>query len=179
MVARSNDPGGGEALETTGALLRDVARLHVRAQREQVACCDTTVAQCHILTELERAGPLPLTQLGRRLGLHKGWVSRAVAALVDGGLLDRGGEDADGRVVVLSLSRAGRRRVRALNRTLNRQAARVLRRIAAPDREHVQRALGLVRTALREELGMSGDAPGRSGRPAPLRWRDRTSGRTG
>lgn len=161
MVAKSNDLVGGDALETTGELLREVARLHVRAQREQVACCGTTVAQCHILTELERAGPLPLTELGRRLGLHKGWISRAVAALVDGGLLDRNGKDADGRVVVLSLSRAGQRRVEALNRALNRHAAKILGRIAAPEREHVHRALALVRTACREELGSGGGAAAR------------------
>ncbi len=161
MVAKRNHPAGGDALETTGALLRDVARLHVRAQREQVACCGTTAAQCHILTELERAGPLPLTELGRRLGLHKGWISRAVATLVDGGLLERGGKDADGRVVVLSLSRAGRRRVEALNGILNRQAARVLERIASPDRERVHRVLALMRTALREELASSSGAAAR------------------
>lgn len=161
MVSKSNDPASGDVLETTGALLRNVARLHMRAQREQVACCGTTVAQCHILTELERAGPLPLTELGRRLGLHKGWISRAVATLVDGGLLERGGKDADGRVVVLSLSRAGQRRVDALNRALNRHAAKVLGRIAAPEKKPVHRALALVRTALREELGLSGDAAAR------------------
>lgn len=157
MVAHSNERAAGSALETTGTLLRDVARLHVRAQREQVACCGTTVAQCHILTELERAGPLPLTDLGRRLGLHKGWISRAVATLVDEGLVERSGKDADGRVVVLSLSPAGRRRVEALNSALNRQAAKVLGRIAASERAHVHSALALVRAALREELGLSGE----------------------
>ncbi len=157
MVARRNDLPHDDTLETTGALLRDVARLHVRAQREQVSCCGTTVAQCHILTELERSGPLPLTALGRRLGLHKGWISRAVATLVAGGLVVRDGVEGDDRVVVLSLSRNGKRRVDALNATLNRHAAKVLGRIAAPERDQVHRALALVRAALRDELGARGD----------------------
>jgi DNA-binding MarR family transcriptional regulator len=159
MVAKRNQPATEGALESTGALLRDVARLHVRAQREQVSCCGTTLAQCHILTELGRSGPVPLTGLGRRLGLHKGWVSRAVAALVAEGLLERGGVDGDERVVVLSLSHAGQRRVDALNRTLNRHAAKVLGRIAAQEKEQVHRALALVRTALRAELDAGGDGP--------------------
>jgi DNA-binding MarR family transcriptional regulator len=164
MVANGNDPAGAAAGETTGTLLREVARLHVRAQREQVACCGTTVAQCHVLTELDRAGPLPLTELGRRLGLHKGWISRTVAALVDDGLLERAGVDGDGRVVVLSLSRAGRRRVAALTAALDRQATKVLGRVPPAERELVRRALALVRAALREELGASGDAAGCAGR---------------
>ena len=167
MVARKNERSRGDALEATGALLREVARLHVRAQREQVACCGTTLAQCHILTELGRTGPLPLTGLGRRLGLHKGWVSRAVATLVAEGLLERGGVDGDERVVVLSLSRAGRRRLDALNGTLNRHAGKVLGRIAASERGAVHRALELVRTALREELGVGvGDGETEARRPA-------------
>ncbi|HVI95501.1 MAG TPA: MarR family transcriptional regulator [Anaeromyxobacter sp.] len=152
MTSRGNERTGEELLETTGALLRDVARLHVRAQREQVSCCGTTLAQCHILTELERAGPLPLTALGRRLGLHKGWISRGVATLVSDGLVERGGVDGDERVVLLTLTRAGQQRVDALNRTLNRHAAKVLGRIAVSERERVQRALALVRDALSDEL---------------------------
>lgn len=156
MVACRNEVASDEGLETTGALLRDVARLHVRAQRKQVACCGTTVAQCHILTELERAGPLQLTELGARLGVHKGWISRGVASLVDEGLVERGGTGRDERIVVVRLSAAGQRRVAALNRALDRHAARVLGRIPAPERGLVRKALALVGAALREELGSGG-----------------------
>ncbi len=154
MVASDND---GEALEITGALLREVARLHVRAQREQVACCGTTVAQCHVLTELGRRSPLAMTALVRRLGLDKGWISRAVAGLVDEGLLARARDGADGRAVVVGLTRAGEKRVRELNRTLDRQAARVLHHISRSDRAQVHRALDLVKRALRQELHLSDD----------------------
>jgi len=153
MVASDNDA----ALEVTGALLREVARLHVRAQREQVACCGTTVAQCHVLTELGRGSPLAMTVLVRRLGLDKGWISRAVAALVDDGLLARAPDGADGRVVVVGLTRAGQKRVRELNRTLDRQAARVLGRISRSHRPKVHGALELVRRALRQELRLTDD----------------------
>ena len=154
MVASDNDL---DALEVTGALLREVARLHVRAQREQVACCGTTVAQCHVLTELGRRSPLAMTALVRRLGLDKGWISRAVAALVEEGLLARTRDGADARVVVVGLTRAGQKRVRELNRTLDRQAARVLGRISRSDRTQVHGALELVRRALRQELRLADD----------------------
>lgn len=168
MVASDNNP---DAWEVTGTLLREVARLHVRAQREQVACCGTTVAQCHVLTELGRRSPLAMSALVRRLGLDKGWISRAVAALVEGGLVARSRDGADGRVVVLGLTRAGRRRVRELNRSLDRQAARVLGRISGSDRAQVHRALELTRRALREELRLADEPAGavpnpRKGGPA-------------
>ena len=155
MVATDNEAA---ALEATGALLREVARLHVKAQREPVACCGTTVAQCHVLTELGRESPLAMTALVRRLGLDKGWISRAVAGLVEEGLLSRAADAADARVVIVGLTAAGRRRVRELNRALDRQAARVLGRVAAVERAQVHRALELVRGALREELRL-GESP--------------------
>lgn len=162
MVAGDNEAA---ALEATGALLREVARLHVKAQRDQVACCGTTVAQCHVLTELGRESPLAMTALVRRLGLDKGWVSRAVAGLVEEGLLARERDGADARVVILGLTAAGRRRVRELNRSLDRQAARVLAHVNPADRDQVHRALALVRGALRVELRLG--AGQEEGAPRP------------
>jgi DNA-binding MarR family transcriptional regulator len=158
MVATSNYKDS-----EAGALLREVARLHVRAQRELVQCCDTTVAQCHILTELQRTGPLPITELGRRLALHKGWISRGVASLVDEGLLTRSSGQEDGRVVVVALSASGARRVQELNRRLDAQVGRVLTRIPSPERRQVASALRLLRDALHEELASAaGVAAGRT-----------------
>jgi DNA-binding MarR family transcriptional regulator len=148
MVARVND----RALRATGSLLRQIAVLHVRAQRDEVACCaGTTAAQCHILTELGRSGPLSITALGRRVGVDKGWISRAVADLVDAGLLVRLSVADDRRNVLVRLSSTGRRRVAALNRVLDAHAGRVLSRIPPAERERVQGALELVLAALREE----------------------------
>ena len=52
-----------------GALLREVARLYTRAQRVVADCCRTTSTQCHLLTELARSGPLPLSDLGAHRSL--------------------------------------------------------------------------------------------------------------
>lgn len=65
-----------------GELLREVARLYTRAQRVVADCCQTTSTQCHILTELGRSGPIPMSELGTRLLLEKSWISRAVETLV-------------------------------------------------------------------------------------------------
>ncbi len=53
--------------DQSSALLREVARLYTRAQRVVADCCRTTNTQCHLLTELARSGPLPLSELGTRM----------------------------------------------------------------------------------------------------------------
>jgi len=90
---------------TTGALLREVGRLHTHLQRASVACCaGTTVTQCTVLTELGRSGPIPLATLARRIGFDKSWTSRAVEHLVQDGLVEKVPSQTDHRMVRLSLT---------------------------------------------------------------------------
>jgi DNA-binding MarR family transcriptional regulator len=138
---------------TTGALLREVARLHTHLQRANVACCaGTTVTQCTVLTELGRSGPVPLAELSRRIGFDKSWTSRAVEHLVQDGLIEKVPSQTDHRMVRLSLSPVGEQRVRDLNRTLNGLSERVLEHVPASEREGVQKALSLLLVALQAEV---------------------------
>lgn len=136
---------------STGALLRDVARLHIYLQRLCVSCCEgTTVTQCTMLTELSRGGPMTLAQLSRRIGLDKSWTSRAVEQLVQEGLVEKvpGGEDR--RTVQLSLSSAGVARVHALDQTLNALADQTLERIPTEQHAAIHQGLVLLQQALSE-----------------------------
>jgi DNA-binding MarR family transcriptional regulator len=142
-----------------GALLREVARLHWQMQRDSLACCGgTTATQYSILTELGRSGPLTLTELGRRLAVDKGWVSRAVEAMVQERLLLKEPGQEDRRTVKISLSEAGMARLRELNQVLNAQSERVMNRIPEQERAMVYRALERLYLALRDEAG-SGAPP--------------------
>ena len=138
---------------TTGALLREVARLHTHLQRTNVACCaGTTVTQCTVLTELGRSGPVPLAELSRRIGFDKSWTSRAVEHLVQDGLVEKVPSQTDHRMVRLSLTAIGEQRVRDLNRTLNGLSERVLERVPASEHQGIQKALLLLLVALQAEV---------------------------
>lgn len=63
--------------------------------------------QCHALTELLREEGLPQQALAERLGLDKGWISRAVDTLVMEGCITKQASEQDRRSVVLSLTVAG------------------------------------------------------------------------
>jgi DNA-binding MarR family transcriptional regulator len=138
---------------TTGNLLREVARLHVHTQREQVAYCTrTTSTQCLILTEVGRFGPLTLADLGRRTSLDKGWLSRAVEMLVQQGLLTKALSDSDRRTIRIALSKAGETRFGQLNETLDAHAQRVMARIPPTEQEQVAHALELLYQSLQAEV---------------------------
>jgi DNA-binding MarR family transcriptional regulator len=137
-----------------GDLLREVARLYVRAQRFAADCCGTTVTQCHMLVELHRSGAIPMNELGARLSLEKSWVSRAVDSLVREGLVSKTTHPQDARSWLLRLTPAGRRRCEALNAQLDGHAERLMDRFDRAEQDTVNRGLALVLRALREEAGI-------------------------
>jgi DNA-binding MarR family transcriptional regulator len=142
---------------STGALLREVARLHTHLQRENMACYgSTTVTQCTVLTQLGRSGPVPLAKLSRRIGFDKSWTSRAVEHLVQEGLIEKVKHATDHRMVRLSLSPAGEQRLAELNTTLNRFSEQVMKHIPVEAHTQVHYALELLLSALQAEDEASG-----------------------
>src|SRR2546423_13902082 len=131
--------------QSTGALLREVARLHVQLQRTCVAYCGgTTTTQCTVLTELGRSGPVTLAELSRRIGFDKSWTSRAVENLVQEGLVEKVVNQQDRRTVQISLSSAGTERLADLNQTLNALAEQAFEHIPTEQHASVRSALELL-----------------------------------
>jgi DNA-binding MarR family transcriptional regulator len=132
-------------------LLREVARMYTRAQRVVADCCRTTNTQCHLLTELARTGPLPLSELGTRVSLEKSWVSRAVEAMVERGLVTKEPNPLDARSWLVTLTDEGVRTVDDLNQTLDAHAEQLLGSLSTRERAAVESSLLLLMKALRED----------------------------
>jgi DNA-binding MarR family transcriptional regulator len=167
LVVNGNDRSGLMADTPDSALLREVARLHLQLQRACVAACgDTSSTQCFVLGEVHRSGPVTLAELGRRLALDKGWTSRAVESLVQDGLLVKEAAPGDRRAVVISLSKAGRKRYEELDRSLNARAEQVMRHIPEGRRPGIYESLRLLRDALRTEAEYESSAKARKAKCA-------------
>ncbi|GAB3257392.1 bifunctional helix-turn-helix transcriptional regulator/GNAT family N-acetyltransferase [Chitinimonas naiadis] len=141
---------------SAGELLREVARIYVREQRTQAACRDgASTVQCHVMTELLRQERLTQQALVIQLDLDKGWISRAVEALVlDGTVIKRPNID-DRRSAWLSLSPAGRLRARRLNTELNAHADQVLAKVPAAQHGVIRESLALLLQSLQTGLGQA------------------------
>lgn len=148
-----------EAGALPGELLREVARLYTRAQRVVADCCRTSNTQCHLLVELGRSGPVPLTELGQRLSLEKSWVSRAVDGLAQRGWVTKEPNPRDARSWLVTLTAEGEDRVRELNATLDNHAARLLATLGERERAIVEQSLLLLLKALREDIDIAACCP--------------------
>jgi DNA-binding MarR family transcriptional regulator len=137
--------------DQASALLREVARMYTRAQRVVAECCRTTSTQCHLLGELRRAGPLPLSELGTRVQLEKSWVSRTVDAMVERGLVSKEPNPSDARSWLVTLTDDGVATAQELDATLDDHAEKLLGALDAREHAAVESALLLLMKALRAD----------------------------
>jgi DNA-binding MarR family transcriptional regulator len=163
-VAMSNVVDGNEVpsadTEKLPGRLREFARAYGRMQERAAATSvGVSVAQCHVMSELSRCGPIALTELSRRLEVDKGWVSRTVDALRAEGLVGKRQHPSDARLAMVYLTRTGRSRARSLNRVLDEQAARMFDRLSPRELTVASRGLELLLAALKQEPdpGFRGD----------------------
>jgi DNA-binding MarR family transcriptional regulator len=103
---------------------------------------------CELLCAIGEAGSAPQLELGKRLGLEKSWVSRAVDGLERDGLVERRKCCADARAYDVAFTATGRARYEALNAGLEAQAAELMSRIPEAERPAVTHALELLAAAL-------------------------------
>lgn len=136
-----------------GILLRELTRLYTQAQRDHVTSGhDTSSTQSHVLMELGRAGVLTQHELGRRLSLDKGWVSRAVESLVQAGLVAKTRHENDRRSRWLQLTSKGKVRYQALNESLDTHAELLMQPLSGEQRDLIHQALILLITGLQRAM---------------------------
>ena len=136
--------------QNANALLRDVVRLFLQAQRTMTECCsDATAKECQAVLLVGAAvQPLTVQEFAERMGLEKTWASRLVIRLEKRGLLRRTDHPDDGRSWLLDLTPKGRKEQAALEASLNDHAVTLLGCVPAAERANVERALGHLRDAL-------------------------------
>lgn len=121
-VSYVNYPGEGVDMRTSDVrlfrrLVRSFQRVTGAFLGDRTCCGDLTIAQCHVLLELEEARATAPGTLAARLGLDKSTVSRTADVLIEKGLVSRAADPSDRRYCVLSLTTAGLRKAADIHRT--------------------------------------------------------------
>ncbi|MBA4136918.1 MAG: hypothetical protein C0518_06335 [Opitutus sp.] len=136
--------------QNANALLRDVVRLFLTAQRSMTECCsEATARECQALLLIGAAeAPLTVQDFADKMSLEKTWASRLVVRLEKRGLITRVDHPEDGRSWLIELTAKGRKEHAALEHSLNDHAVNLLGCVPAAERANVERALIHLRDAL-------------------------------
>jgi DNA-binding MarR family transcriptional regulator len=87
--------------------------------KNETSCCNVTLAQCHILLELNESESLSISEIADILGLDSSTLSRTIDGLVEKGFVIRTTDINDRRAVQLKLSENGIKKVESINEQCN------------------------------------------------------------
>lgn len=132
--------------------LRHAARQLVRELHlldGRVACCGIPLAECHLITELNRVGQATATELCERLVLEKSTVSRLVNRLVEKGFIRAASCEDDKRTRILCLTGKGKAQAERLDRHASAQVEAALGFVAPGGESSIIEGLQRYANALR------------------------------
>src|SRR5690348_9324349 len=138
-----------------------------------------TLTQARVLYELAQHKQTTAGQVNVTLGLDPGYLSRILQGFADQGLITRNRSREDSRHVVLSLTAAGKRAFRQLDRRSREQAAALLSRMPPEDCGRMLHGMQCVQQVL--DPGTATEPPERivirSHQPGDLGWAIERHGR--
>ncbi|MGR9605079.1 bifunctional helix-turn-helix transcriptional regulator/GNAT family N-acetyltransferase [Pandoraea sputorum] len=149
LVDLPGKPREAEILE-----LRDFSRKLVRElgfMRTTLADSDLSPSAVHAIIEIGATPGISAKDLGNILRLDKSNTSRQVAKLEASGLVRRVTANDDARTSELSLTEAGQKLRRKIDRFATDQVSSALRRIVPADQEALVRSLALYADALAQD----------------------------
>jgi DNA-binding MarR family transcriptional regulator len=148
-----------EALDTTltgsAARLRlAIVRMARRLRQEAAGVAgELTPTSASALATVERHGPLTPSELAEIERVKRPTATRTLRHLHEAGLIERTPDPADGRSALLSISPAGRERLRRLRGRKNAYLARRMQGLAPADLEALDRAAAILEGMLEGERG--------------------------
>lgn len=136
---------------TFASAARRIVRAVARLEREQVCCGTVTLQQYETLRLLHETGAISTGEIAARLSIDLSTASRNLAVLERDGYIARQRSEHDGRLVEVSLSRAGVRCVETLCCDSDAVFRTALERIPSADRAKVVAAIRTLADALEGE----------------------------
>jgi DNA-binding MarR family transcriptional regulator len=143
---------------TTATLTDSAARLRMaivrtsRRLRQEAAGAvgELTPTSAAALVTVERRGPLTPSELAEIERVKRPTATRTLRVLGEAGLVERAPDPEDGRSALVSITSAGRERLRRMRRRKNAYLARRMRDLPAGDVETLERAAEILEGILEE-----------------------------
>jgi DNA-binding MarR family transcriptional regulator len=140
------------ALTDSAARLRmAIVRTSRRLRQEAAgAVGELTPTSAAALVTVERHGPLTPSELAEIERVKRPTATRTLRVLSEAGLVERAPDPEDGRSALVSVTAAGRERLRRMRRRKNAYLARRMRDLPAGDVETLERAAEILEGILEE-----------------------------
>ncbi len=154
MIEDSTHTEEGTLAESAARLRLAIVRTSRRLRQEAAgAVGELTPTSVSALATVERHGPLTPSELAEIERVKRPTATRTLRRLDEAGLIDRAPDPTDGRSALLSISSAGRERLRRLRGRKNAYLARRMQGLEPADLEALDRAAAILEGMLEGERG--------------------------
>jgi len=127
---------------------REIVRRMGLLEEQQSKCCDLSLVQCHVLTEIAEHEGLSVNDLAVRLNLDKSTTSRHISNLVKDGLVNRLENANDRRYFTLSLTKEGQTINKTINSTMDGYYEELQSKLSDDEKKKIIEALSIVQGAM-------------------------------
>ena len=110
-------------------ILRKLERELNDRLKENTVYCGVSLAQCHVVLEIEEQGETTIGKLAKSLGLDKSTLSRTIDGLFNVGLVKRFPHQTDRRYMAITLTKQGQATCGKINSTSDDYFTRIFRAI--------------------------------------------------
>jgi DNA-binding MarR family transcriptional regulator len=128
--------------------IRQMERKLGMLEEGEMSCCGISLAQCHALVEIGRAGSISLVELSRLLDLDNSTMSRTVNNLVNSGMAARELDPGDRRYVTIRLTEAGTATFKDIEHSMNSYFEQIFNSIPDNKKEQVLDSLQILLKAI-------------------------------
>ncbi|MEI6578812.1 MAG: MarR family transcriptional regulator [Eubacteriales bacterium] len=133
--------------------LRELVRLMERnlgILDDKMTCCGISLAQCHALVEIGRAGTISLVELANLINLDNSTMSRTVNNLVNNKMAERELDPNDRRYVAIKLTQAGTKVYNEIESEMEIYFMKIFDSIPADKQDQVLDSLQILLNAIAE-----------------------------
>lgn len=133
--------------------LRELVRLMERklgVLEDGMKCCGVSLAQCHALVEIGRAGSISLIELANLINLDNSTMSRTVNNLVNNQMAERELDPADRRYVTIKLTQAGTKAYNEIESNMEKYFMNIFDAIPENKQDQVLESLQILLKAFAE-----------------------------
>ena len=138
-------------------LIRVLERKLGILEDNEFACCEITLAQCHAIVEIGRAGIISLNELAKLVNLEDSTMSRTVNNLVNKDLAERNLDSKDRRYITISLTAKGHDLFESIEAQMDKYFKDIFTYIPNEKRAQVLESLALIVDATNKSNCCSND----------------------
>jgi len=131
-------------------LIRTLERKLGVLEDGEMACCGISMAQCHALVEIGRAGSISLVDLAGLLNLDTSTMSRTVNNLVNSNMAERELDPSDRRYITIRLTPEGMEQFSGIESSMGTYFMQIYSAIPAESRAQVLESLQILLKAITE-----------------------------